>query len=215
MLQHNPHCLFNDAPFLCVKRLIAEVIGHPSSGEKVFGESRHAGSENWRPQMALVRKDVTLPEYLSVWWNEIMLANHIRAGPALCCVPSYENNYCNNLNVCLKDREQDYVSLQPVSWWRLDKISYDGVFLLCFQTARPLQTPPGCITSIPSHTQLPLPLVRWVMLIVLNRNFGLSCLFKVLILSLPRWSAFHLWVLAVCQQRSPASSEQLTCEGTG
>lgn len=87
MLQHDPHCLFNDAPFLCVKRLIAEVIGHPSSGEKVFGESRHAGSENWRPQMALVRKDVTLPELVGLMKRDHARKPHqSRASPVLCAV---------------------------------------------------------------------------------------------------------------------------------
>lgn len=131
--------------------------------EKVKDGGRRSSFIRWKGIGSRYKQVLRSVGHRWHWWgcnsswacpvNEMRSWNHIRASPALRCMRSYETT--NNLNACLRDRELNYVSLQPIfsalllhhSHWRLPlspiKIFLSRCILLGFLMARPVQTPPG------------------------------------------------------------------------
>lgn len=79
--------------------------------------------------MALARKDVTLPELVQL--NEMRSRSQTtseQGQPSAGLMKKIKKN----LNVCLRDRERDYVSLQPFSQWRLPSSLIKSLISVCF-----------------------------------------------------------------------------------
>ena len=193
----NQHGKCNDSPGWCVKRLKRGVKGRPSSGDKVSGA---AMSMSWEQEATDGSGgDVTLPELV-----QIMKWDHARKPHQSVPSPRLDAVLWNNLSAYRQDHEarlHEFMAHFPISWLPLgfDKSFYPGgvFFLPMSLMAHPVQTPAGRGNSPLWHTELkglPLPLIWWAMVIVLDRNFGLSCLCEPLIPSWHRISPFHRWL---------------------